>query len=207
MGRSRRKAAAYPASEELEKFAADIGKSVPEIVDGIARSWRGIPHSYAEKLRSGERVDATLSRIFEVSKIGGPIDEAIRGALKLQGYVLMDVDIDFENRHFFLDYEATTDTKANVDSVYLIIDAGQTQAQYSRTIQPLKLKREFRGMVRGFHDDLLDGVDGYEIEYDADDDSGWVTLSLDSETYQDMPDVMQVAQTLDRLEKFLKNQV
>ena len=199
-----RKTITIDIDEELERFAADTGRPVSEMIEGISRTWREIPQPYLEELKKGGQVETTLSRIFEASQIGRPIDEEIRRSLKLESFSLEDVDIDFDAMRFFLAYEATRDSKETVDTVYVTIDKEGAQLQCSVGVPPLRLKGEFEDVAKLFEDRLLDRMEGYELEYDGDSESGRISLILTPETYEDLPDVTEVSRTFDRLKKFLE---
>ncbi len=183
-----RKTVTPTVDEELGKFAAETGRPISEIIEGISRTWREIPEPYLEELKKGGRVETTLSRIFEASQIGWTIDEQIRRSLKLEGFSLEDVDIDFDARRFFLAYEAASDSKETVDTVYVTIDKESAQLQCSAAVPPLRLKGEFEDVVKLFEDRLLDSMEDYELGYDGDSEVGRISLLL-TETYGNLPDV------------------
>ena len=199
-----RKTVTLSVDEELERLAAYAGRPVSEIVEGIARACRVIPLPYLEELKKSGDVEATLGRVFEASQIGRPIDEQVRRSLKLESFTLEDVDIDFDARRFFLAYDATSDSKETVDTVYVTVDKEGAQLQCSAAVPPLRLKGEFEDVVKLFEDRLLDRMEGYELEYDGDSESGRISLILTPETYEDLPDVTEVSRTFDRLKKFLE---
>ncbi|MDG6924958.1 MAG: hypothetical protein JRN09_00235 [Nitrososphaerota archaeon] len=188
--------------DELHRFTEETGRSVPAIMDGFSRTWRTIPAGFLEELKK-EKVETVLRHIFEASEIGKPIDEQVRRSLNLEDFVLEDVEISLGEMSFFLDYEATADYQGAVDSVYVTIDKESAELRCDAAVSPLRSKDEFKTVVKGFEDGLLDRMEDFELEYDGDSESAQVSLVLTAEAYGDFPDIDDVSQMFERLRKFL----
>jgi len=107
-------------SDELNKFVEDIGRPVPEIIEGLSKSWAWIPPQYLEQLKEGP-MESVFREVFSVSEIGRPIDRDIRSFLKIEGFRLDDVDINFDDQYFFFAYSSADDEESKINTVYVNI--------------------------------------------------------------------------------------
>lgn len=190
-------------SDELQKLSAQIGRSVEEIVAGVSRALIVLPYPYVQDIKNGAAIDKTLREVFEVSEIGRLVNLQIKSRLKLEKFMLEGVDIDFDEGHFFLTYVATTESTANFESLYLTIDKENADLLCLANIPSLKLAGAFKTVVAEFEDELLDRMEGYEIEYEGDQESGLLSISLTPESYDYLPESDEISGTFGRLKKFL----
>jgi hypothetical protein len=137
-----------------------------------------------------------LSKQSGEVKIGSIINTQLRTLLKLDGFELEDVDIDFPERYFWF-YFTNSGSAAEVDDFTLWFKPSCATALYGKYLGELSFDKEaLDELAEGiFGSDLAD-ID-YQVEYDE--EANAIQLHIWADSLEDLPDVKSVSRLFSKI--------